>query len=170
MSWKDRQLGGTRMANMTPTGLLTLTGTPSTTSVAAPSSTVVGFIQNSRLGDWVSTAEVWRPTGVQLVTTTSTTVTVPILTLQKGTIANASFAAASAGGVATSALRTAPFSEYIPFTNYVTSANVSNFTADAAGDNWRVNVSTSPTAGAAAIFLHYVLIGVAGVSDAVTTL
>lgn len=172
MSWKDRQLGQTNIVPLTTT-TLTLTGTPSTPSVAAPSAQTVALIQGAKLTDWVSTGEVWRPLGIQVVTTTTSTVTIPVFTLQKGTIANASFAAASSGGVATSALRTAPFSEYIPFTNYVGTgalAGVSLFTADAAGDNWRVNVSTSPSAGAAVILMHYVRINVAGISDAVTTL
>jgi len=151
---------------------LTLTSTPTTNGVGAPFGNTVTLIQNAKLSEWVSTAEVWRPVGVNVQATTTITVTAPVLTLQKAATSTTSntFAAASAGGVATASLLAAGSASYFPFTSYVTAAGVSNFTADAAGDVWRVSVGTSPSAGAANIQLHYVLIDVAGISDAVTTL
>ena len=172
MSQKARQLGGQRFIQLTG-ATLTLTSTPVTGIVQAPRAGVVAMLQNSKLTDWVSTGEVWRPLGINVQATTTITVTAPVYTLQKGadsaTTGN-SMAAASSGGVATGTLQVAPNGRYFPFTTYVTSAGVSNFTADAAGDCWNVSVTTSPSAGAALIYLGYVIINVAGISDAITTL
>ena len=172
MSAKSRQLGGTRAVRLTNT-TLTLTSTPTTPGACAPFGHTVALLQTGKLTDWVSTAEVWRPLGVQIMATTTITVTAPVYTLQKA--ANSlttapTFASASSGGVATGTLQAAPNTNYYPFTTYLTTAGVSNFTADAAGDNWAINVSTSPSAGAAHITLHYVCINSSGISDAVTTL
>lgn len=172
MSLKARQVGQTKSIMLNGT-TLTLTSTPVSNSVGAPASNVVAFLQNAKLTDWVSTGEVWRPTGLQVSATTTITVTNPVATLQKAALAldqSSGFAAASSGGVATIALLVATSSRYHPFTTYVTSAGVSNFTADAAGDSWRVSIGTSPSAGAATLQLHYVNINVQGISDAVTTL
>lgn len=168
MSWKNRQLGQTRWIGLGTA--VTLTGTNPSAPASAPSSQTIALFTRAKLQDWVSAGEVWRPLGVQAQTTTTLTVTVPAVTLQKAPIANTPFAAASSGGVAAfGALRTAPFAEYIPFTNYLAANGASNFTADAAGDVWQVAVSTAATAGAAIFQLGYALIDVAGISDAFTT-
>jgi hypothetical protein len=174
MSIKSRQLGQTRAIRLTNT-TLTLTGTPTTPGAQAPFGNVVAFLQNSKLTEWVSTGEVWRPIGINLMVTTTATTPGSVFTLNKAassTTAANTYAAASSGGLTTvtAVTLTAPISLYLPFTSYVTTAGASNFTADAAGDVWAVNVSTSPGAGAAHITLHYVLIEVAGISDAITTL
>lgn len=172
MSQKSRQLGSTKSIPLTG-ATLTLTGTPNTNSVAAPSGQVVAMLQTGKLSDWVSTGEVWRPLGVNVAATTTITVTNPVYGLRKAAAAidqSSGFAAASSGGVATGSLLVAVSSAYYAFTTYLTSAGASRFTADAAGDSWRVAVSTSPSAGAATIQLHYVNINSAGISDAVTTL
>jgi len=172
MSLKSRQLGQTKSIRLTNT-TLTLTGTPTTPGACAPFGQTVALLQNGKLTEWVSTGEVWRPLGVMIMATTTVTVTAPVYTLQKA--ANSlttapTFASASSGGVATGTLQVAPNTNYYPFTDYIGADGVSNFTADAAGDNWAVNVSTSPSAGAAHISLCYVNINVSGISDAVTTL
>lgn len=172
MSLKARQVGQTKCIPLTG-ATLTLTSTPNTNSVGAPKSQVVAMLQNIKLTDWVQTGEVWRPLGVNVGATTTITVTPPQFTLQKAASAvdqSSGFAAASSGGIATGTLLTATSSAYYAFTTYVSSSGGSLFTADAAGDSWRVNVSTSPSAGAATIQLHYVNINVAGISDAVTSL
>jgi hypothetical protein len=174
MSAKSRQLGGTRAVRLT-NATLTLTGTPTTPGVQVPFGNTVALLQTGKLTDWVSTAEVWRPIGMGLMVTTSASTPGSVFTLNKAassTSAANSYAAASSGGVTTvtAVTLTAPISLYLPFSSYLTTAGVSNFTADAAGDVWAVNVSTSPGAGAAHISLHYVLINSAGISDAVTTL
>jgi hypothetical protein len=108
---------------------------------------------------------------VRVMTTTTSTVTIPVFQLQKDTAGNGTPLVPSAGGSATSALRTATFDEYIPWTTYVTTAGAMNFAAqDGVGDKWYVKVSTSPTAGKGALWLRYTCIEVAGVSDALTTL
>lgn len=174
MSIKSRQLGGTRSIRLT-NATLTLTGTPTTPGAAAPFGNTVALLQNAKLSEWVCTAEVWRPLGINLMVTTTCTTPGSIFTLNKAAASASAantYAAASSGGLTTvtNVTLTAPISLYLPFTSYVTAAGASNFTADAAGDVWAVNVSTSPGAGAAHIALHYVLIEVAGISDAVTTL
>lgn len=173
MSWKNRQIGATKSIFMN--AALTLTGTPTTSPVGAPLSQAVGNIQGFKLSDWVSTGEVWRPMGINVSATTSITVTNPVFTLQKAPAALTNvFVSAATGGVATGSLLVTPSAAYYPFTGGTTlPANQSPYTfaaADAAGDVWRVSVTTSPTAGAANVLLHYVNIDVAGISDAVTTL
>lgn len=172
MSWKSRQLGQTKTAFLN--AALTLTGTPTTNAFASPQSQTVALLQNAKLTEWVSTGEVLRPLGVQIQATTTITVTNPVFTLQKSAInptGAPSFAAASSGGVATGTLLNAGNAQFYPFTSYINATTGgSNFTADAAGDQWRISVSTSPTAGAANILLHYVNIDAVGISDAVTTL
>jgi hypothetical protein len=172
MSWKSRQLGGSRIVRLTDS-TLTLTSTPTTPYACAPFGHTVALLQTGKLTEWVSTGEVWRPLGVTIMATTTITTTAPVYTLKKGansTTTAPTMAAASSGGVATGTLQVAPNTNYYPFTTYLSSAGASLFTADAAGDVWGVTVSTSPAAGAANISLNYVLIDVAGISDAVTTL
>lgn len=174
MSAKSRQLGGTRFVCLN--SALTLTGTPVCNGAGTPVSQTVALLQKTKVTDWVSTGEVWRPLGVMVQSTTSITVTAPVLTLEKAATSATSntFAAASSGGIATASLLAAGSAKYYPFTDYSaptsTSPNATNFTADAAGDVWTVAVTTSPTAGAANIQLGYALINVVGISDAVTTL
>lgn len=171
MSLKSRQLGSTKFVKLNTA--LTLTGTPTTNAFGSPFGQTVALLQNAKLTEWVSTGEVLRPLGVQVQATTTITVTNPILTLQKAVstpTGASSFASASSGGVATSTLLAAGSAQFFPFTDYVGSDGISNFVADAAGDQWRLSVTTSPTAGAADLGLHYVNIGIASVSDAVTTL
>lgn len=158
MSWKSRQLGQTRTISLLAAAGVTVTGTNPSGEVQAPLSNTIAILTGNKLTEWVSTGEVWRPIGVQWMTTTSTTVTIPAVTLQKNQVAP------SSGGVSTQgALRTAPFGEYQTFTNYAYAA------ADAAGDKWRVATSTAATAGVVNFSLHYALIDVAGLSDALTT-
>ncbi len=171
MSLKSRQLGSTKFALLNAT--FTLTGTPTTNAFGSPFGQTVALLQNGKLTEWVSTAEVLRPLGVQIAATTTITVTNPVFTLKKAvsTPTGAStFAAASSGGVATGTLLAAGSAQFYPFTDYIGSDGVSNFVADAAGDQWAVTVSTSPTAGASNVGIHYVNIAVPAVSDAVTTL
>lgn len=172
MSIKSRQLGQTK--NILITGSpLTLTGTPTTNGVEAPFSNATALLQNCKLTDWVTTGEVWRPMGIQLLTTTTTTAPAPVFQLQKDTAGNNTPLVPSAGGVTTaSANRTAPFGEYLSFSSYVVAVSgVLNYAAqDGVGDKWFVKCSTSPGAGAAMITLHYVTINVPGISDALTTL
>lgn len=171
MSLKSRQLGQTKTAFLN--AALTLTGTPNSNGFGAPLSNTVALLQNGKLSEWVSTGEVIRPLGVQVQSTTTITVTAPVLTLQKAASTPTgapSFAAASSGGVATATLLAAGSAQYFPFTTYLSSAGASLFTADAAGDVWRVAVTTSPSAGAANLQLHYVNINVQSISDAVATL
>ena len=178
MSWKSRQLGGTRVVTLLSTAganPLTLTGTPATSSMSSPSGTTVGVIQGFKLSEWISTGEVWRPLGVNVMATTTITVTAPVFTLQKApNLLTEVPVSAATGGAATGVLQVAPGSFYAAFTGgTATSTNVAPYTfaaADAAGDAWNIKVSTSPTAGAAVVSLHYALIDVAGISDAVTTL
>lgn len=172
MSLKSLQLGQTKITRLT-NATLTLTGTPTTPGVCAPFGQTVALLQTGKLTEWVSTGEVWRPLGVMVMATTTITVTAPVYQLQKA--ANSlttapTFASPSSGGVATGTLQVAPNTNYYPFTTYLSSAGASLFTADAAGDNWAVFVSTSPSAGAAHISLAYVNINVAGISNAVATL
>jgi hypothetical protein len=171
MSWKDRQLGQSKSILVTGSPL-TITGTPTTNGVQPPNGNAVALIQNCKLSDWVSTGEVWRPLGIQLLTTTSSTVTPPVFQIQKDTAGNNTPLVPTSGGVTTaSAIRTAPFGEYLAFSSYVSTAGVLNFAAlDAAGDKWFVKNTVSSTAGAVMITLHYACINVAGISDAVTTL
>jgi hypothetical protein len=171
MSWKNRQLGQTRLGFLN--AALTLTGTPTSNGLGAPFGTTLALIQTGKLSDWVSTGEVLRPLGVQVQCTTTITVTNPVYTLKKAAsspTAAATFNAASSGGVVTGTLLTAGSAQYYPFSTYLSASGGSLFTSDAAGDIWAVTVSTSPTAGAANLQLHYVLIDVVGISDAVTTL
>lgn len=170
MSLKARQVGQSKTIALNMA--LTLTGTPTTNGAGAPLGNVVAFLQNSKLTDWVTTGEVWRPLGIQVQATTTITVTPPVAQLQRAPASTTSntFASPSSGGVATMTLLVAGSARYYPFTTYVTAAGASNFIADAAGDVWAVNISTSPTAGAANIQLHYCNINVAGISDAITTL
>lgn len=173
MSWKSRQLGSTKTAFLN--AALTLTGTPVTNSFASATGTVAANIQGFKLSDWVSTGEVIRPLGVNICSTTTITVTNPVYTLQKAPAAlTQTFVSAATGGVATGSLLVAAASAYYGFTaGTAVPLAVSPYTfaaADAAGDSWRISVTTSPTAGAANILLHYVNIDVQGISDAVTTL
>lgn len=164
MGWSKKYLGAGRMVSL---GSLTLSGANETIQVASPNGITTAFLQDAKaastgvaipLTDVIATGEIWRPLGVVFIYTTSTTVTAPAVTLRK----NATSAAT--GGVATGSIQTAPFSEYKPFTAYTFAA------ADAAGDKWSVLVTTTATAGVATIYLHYVCIPVAGISEAVTTL
>ena len=170
MSWKNRQLGQTRFTGFL-NAALTLTSTPVSNGICAPFGQTIALFTSMKMQDWISTAEVWRPLGVQVASTTTITTTAPVITLQKApnhATANV-YASASAGGVATAGLLVAASANYYPFTTYTSAAGVSNFVADAAGDVWRLNVTTSPAAGAASIGFAYALIEVAGVSDALTT-
>jgi hypothetical protein len=173
MSWKNRQIGATKLCMLNYT--LTLTGTPTTNTFASPTGTVAANIQGFKLSDWVSTGEIIRPLGVQVCATTTITVTNPVYTLQKAPAAlTQTFVSAATGGVATGSLLVAPASAYYGFTSGTAlPLAVSPYTfaaADAAGDSWRISVTTSPTAGAGNVGFHYVNIDVAGISDAVTTL
>lgn len=136
---------------------LTLTGTPTFAGATAPSGISASFIQTQKLSDWVCTGEVWRPVGFQLYTTTTTTVTAPLFQVTKNGTANTSSTTTA------SAVRTAPFNEFLAFAAYTPGT-------DAAADQWSVKCSTSPSAGAAMAALHYVQITVQGISTAVTTL
>lgn len=157
MSWKSRQLGQTK--NITLVGSVTTSAGNESVQVQAPTANTVGILTSNKLTEWVSIGEVWRPIGLQMITTTTTTVTAPKVTLRKNGVS-----AATGGVAATSAVQTAPHTEYISFTNYTFAA------ADAAGDKWSVLVTTTSTAGVQSYILHYALIDVAGISDAVTTL
>lgn len=183
MSMKSRQLGQTRIAFAATA--LTITTGALTLGISAPVGNAVGNIQGFKLSEWVCTGEVWRPLGVNIIATTTFTVVAPIFTLQKAPLALLganSYVSAATGGIATggpaaAGLLVAPGTAYYAFTSGVASAtqpaSVSPYTfaaADAAGDVWRVNVTTGVTAGVATIHLHYVNIDVAGISDAVTTL
>ena len=154
---------------------MTLTGTPTSGTFASATGTAIGNISGFKISDWVSTGEILRPLGVNVCATTTITVTNPVYTLQKAPAAlSQTYVSAATGGVATGSLLVAGSSAFYAFTGGTTlPANVSPYTfaaADAAGDSWRVSVSTSPTAGAANLQLHYVNIDVAGISDAVATL
>jgi hypothetical protein len=149
-------------------GAITVTGANASRQAATPNTIAVALLRNASatasgatipLTQDHCTGEVWRPVGVIVQTTTTTTVTATAFTLRKnGTNA-------ATGGIATmGAVRTAPFSEFCPFTNYTFTA------ADAAGDKWDVVVSTTSSAGVVEITLVYAVITVAGISDAVTTL
>ena len=164
MGWTKKYLGAGRFVSL---GSLTLSGANETIQVASPSGITVAFLQNARafagsyamaLTENVATGEVWRPLGVEFIYTTSTTVTAPAVTLRKNGVS------AATGGVATGSIQTAPFSEYKPFTAYTFAAD------DVAGDKWSVLVTTTATAGVATVYLHYVHVAVAGISEAVTTL
>src|SRR5215468_6611080 len=175
MSFKSRQLGGTK--NVFLNAALTLTSTPTTKSAASPSGIVASVIQGFKLSDWVSTAEVWRPLGVGITATTTITVTAPVYTLQKAPAAlDQTFVSAATGGVATGTLLVATsnasaFYGFSAGTASPTTASPYTFAAaDAAGDSWRISVTTSPAAGAADIRLHYVNILVSGLTDAISTL
>lgn len=136
---------------------LTLTGTPTFAGAQAPSGISTTFIQAQDLSQWVCTGEVWRVVGFQLYTTTTTTVTAPLFQVDKNGTPNTSSTTTA------SAVRTAPFSEFLAFASYTPGT-------DAAGDKWSVKCSTSPSAGAAMAAIHYVEITVSGISTAVTTL
>lgn len=173
MSWKNRQIGATKLVMVNYA--LTLTGTPASGSMASLTGTVPANIQGFKLSDWVATGEVMRPLAVQCHATTTITVTNPVYTLQKApALLTQVFVSAATGGVATGSLLVAASSATYGFTGGTAIPTaVSPYThaaADAAGDSWRILVSTSPTAGAANLGLHYVNIDVAGISDAVTTL
>lgn len=173
MSWKSRQIGATKTAFLN--AALTLTSTPASGSFASATGTVAANIQGFKLSEWVCTGEVIRPLGLNVHATTTITVTNPVYTLQKAPAAlSQSFVSAATGGVATGSLLVAPGSAYYAFTSgTAVPLATSPYTfaaADAAGDSWRVSVSTSPSAGAANLQLHYVNIDVAGISDAVGTL
>jgi hypothetical protein len=165
MGWTNRYAVGLKSVYL---GALTTSGANESRQAAAPSALIAAFLQDAKaastgssipLTQYHQQAEVWRPVGVLLQTTTSTTVTIPALTLRKNGVS------AATGGVATmGALRTAPFAEFIPFTAYTFAA------ADAAGDKWSVLVTTTSTAGAVEVHLFYATISVAGISDAITTL
>lgn len=136
---------------------LTLTGTPTFAGAQAPSGNSATFLQAQFLTQWVCTGEVWRVIGMQLYTTTTTTVTAPLFQVDKNGTPNTSSTTTA------TAVRTAPFAEYIPFASYTPGT-------DAAGDKWSIKNSTSASAGAAMAALHYVNITVAAISSAVTTL
>jgi hypothetical protein len=136
---------------------LTLTGTPTFAGAQAPTGNSAAFIVAQKLADWVCTGEVWRVIGMQLYTTTTTTVTPPVFQVAKnGT-------PITAGVTTASAVRTAPFSEYFAFASYAPGT-------DAAGDTWSAKNSVSASAGAAMAALHITEITVQGISTAVTTL
>jgi hypothetical protein len=180
MSIKSRQLGQTKIAPVA--AALTITTGANTLGVSAPVSQTVGLLQGFKLTEWVSTGEVWRPLGINVIATTTFTVVAPIFTLQKAPLSllgGNTYVSAATGGVATggpapAGLLVAPGTFYYPFSaGTATSTNVAPYTfaaADAAGDCWRVTLSTGVTAGVATILLHYVNYEVAGISDAVTTL
>ena len=168
MSWKDRQIGASKCIDLTPITAVTTSAANASNQVQAPNGTTIGLIVAPRLTEWVSTGEVWRPLGLQVITTTTTTVTVPNVTLQKNAVNP------TAGGVTSmTTLRTAPFSEYASFSSGGTTPNFTGvvFAAgDAAGDKWGVIVSTTSTAGAQCYYLHYACVAIPGLSDAVTNL
>lgn len=164
MGWTSKYLGPGRFVSL---GSLTLSGANETIQVAAPSGLTVAFLQNARtvatdpampLTANMAPAEVWRPLGVEFIYTTSTTVTAPAVTLRKNGVS------AATGGVATGSIQTAPFTEFKPFTAYTFAA------PDAAADKWSVLVTTTATAGVATIYLYYVPVAVAGISEAVSTI
>ncbi len=180
MSWKSRQLGSTKAIQIA--NALTITTAANSLGVSAPVNNVVGVIQGFKLSEWVSTGEVWRPLGVNVACTTTFTVVAPIFQLQKAPLAllgantfvSAATGGAATGGPAAAGLLVAPGNAYYPFSaGTATSTNVAPYTfaaADAAGDVWRVTLSTGVTAGVANLILHYVNIDVSGISDAVGTL
>jgi hypothetical protein len=175
MSWKNRQLGSTKAICVC--AATALTGTPNAGAAGAPFNQTVGLIQGFKVSEWVSTGEVWRPLGINVLSTTTFTVTAPVYQLQKGSSAAVTVtyvAPTSGGSVTQTGLLAAGSAIYLPWSaGTVITTNNAPYTfaaADAAGDVWSVKVTTSPTAGNATISLHYVCIDVAGISDAVTTL
>lgn len=173
MSFKNRQIGATKIAFLNST--LTLTGTPNSGSIASPTGIVAANIQGFKLSDWVATGEVLRPLGVNVHATTTITVTAPVFTLQKAPAAlTQTFVSAATGGVATGSLLVAPASAFYGFTGGtalpLATSPYTFAAADAAGDSWRVSVSTSPSAGAANLQMHYVNILSSGITDAIATL
>jgi hypothetical protein len=179
MSIKSRQLGQTKI--FFAANALTITTGALSLGVSAPVGQTVGLIQGFKLSEWVTTNEVWRPLGVNVIATTTFTVVAPIFTLQKAPLAllgGNTYVSAATGGVATggpaaAGLLVAPGTAYYPFTGgTATQTNIAPYTfaaADAAGDCWRVNVTTGVTAGVANLHIHYVNIEVAGISDALAT-
>ncbi len=156
MGLVNTRLGQTK-AIMISGAPLTMTGTPTFAGAACPSGNSTAFIQAQFLSDWICTGEAWRVVGLQLYTTTTSTVTAPLFQVDKAGTPNTSSTTTA------TAVRTAPFSEYIPFATYTPGT-------DTAGLKWSVKISTSPSAGAAMAAIHYVNITVTGVSSAVTTL
>lgn len=156
MGLVDTRLGQTKTI-LVSGAPLTLTGTPTFAGAAMPSGNSAAFLKAQFLSEWVCTGEAWRVIGMQLYTTTTTTVTAPLFQVDRNGTPNTSSTTTA------SAVRTAPFAEYLAFASYTPGA-------DAAGDKWSIKCSTSPSAGAAMAALHYVNITVAGISTAVTTL
>lgn len=165
MGWTNRYGTGLKSVLL---GSITTSGANESAQAVAPNGLIPAFLQDAKafatgpaipLTNWHQVNEVWRPVGVLLKTTTTVTVTIPAFVLRKNGVS------ASSGGVVTmGALRTAPFSEFLPFSAYQFAA------ADAIGDKWSILVTTTSTAGVVEATLFYATISVAGISDALTTL
>ena len=140
------------------------------------------LVTGLKLTNWISSGEVIRPLGISIRCATTITVTAPQFTVQKAPLAltgASAFSSPSSGGVATASLLTAGSAAFYPLTSYIPVSvrfvdgitQATNFpTVDAVGDQWQFVVTTTATAGTGAITMHYVMLDVAGISDAVTTL
>jgi hypothetical protein len=121
-----------------PSGLATL-----------PTSNIQKFKLTGRIGP----AIVFRPLGIDWVTTTTTTVTAPVLTLRKN-------GANVTGATVTIPLAAAGVADtFGAFPDY--SANIGT---DAVGDSWSVFVSTTSTAGVISVWLWVACIVVPGIN------
>ncbi len=152
--------GGQLRANLQSAfGTFSLAGATQSKRVLPPTGVSVPLLQAKSLTDRYGPNETWVPTGIVCVVSTTITVTIPALTLQKnGT-------AAATGGVATfpSLLAAAVNEVFIPFTPWTFAA------ADVAGDAWSVLVTTTATAGVLnELWLVYGIRMVAGVGTGVT--
>lgn len=127
--------------------------------VKPPTAIQVALLQAQKLTDHYGPNETWVPMGVACVVSTTITITIPVLQLQKNGVA------AATGGLATfpSLLAASVNEVFIPFSNYTFAA------ADAVGDTWSVLVSTLATAGVLnELWLVYGLKTVGGIGVGVT--
>jgi len=130
--------GGCHRVNMQAAfATFSLAGATQSKQVKPATAIQVALLQAQKLTDHYAPNETWAPMGLACVVSTTITITIPALTLQKNGVA------AATGGVATfpSLLAASVNEVFIPFTSYTFAA------ADAIGDTWSVLVTTTATAG-----------------------
>ena len=146
----------------TPSFSLTTSGANETTRWTAPFGLSGPFLQSNFATATYGPAEVWRPCAIAFQITTATTVTAPVVTLRKNGV-NVPAVAPSGTAVVTA---TIPISAATTGETIV-ALNYTNPTADAAGDQWSLFVTTTSTAGVVGIRLYYFIKPTLGISDGV---
>lgn len=152
--------GGHLRANLQSAfAVFSMAGATQSKRVLPPTGVSVPLLQAKMLTDRYGPNETWVPTGVAAVVSTTFTVTIPVLTLQKNGVAAATGGLASFGSLLAASVNEV----FIPFTPWTFAA------ADAIGDAWSVVVSTAATVGVLnELWLVFGLRTVGGVGVGVT--